>query len=204
MANCYPPPVDDPLSFFPCLPQLHGTGRYESDSRSGATSTDNCRKASYGHPTLSPGIFTLYCEHGICYGFEILQSCESPRHPFLIFKTRFQHAPDLIVYDNACRLHIYCLNREPHFFELTRFAVDRFHWRGHVGCTRGYSLDLYQTRAIRDINSQVNEQANAGLQRIRGHLAYMSFDNFKFHCSLFLALVNMDKKSRLSIGGLHL
>ena len=204
--DSYPPAVDDHLSFFPCLPQQHGNACYKADSKSSTSATtadrDGCRKSSHGHPTLSPGIFTIYCEHGVCYGFELLRSCESPKHPFGIFKTRFAHPPELIIYDNACRLHVYCLNREPHFFEKTRFAVDRFHWRGHIGCSSGYSLDSYGGRRTKSIHSQVNEQANAGLQKIRGQLAYMNIDNFKFHCSLFLALINMDKK--LSVHNLHL
>ena len=34
-----------------------------------------------GHLTFSPGI---YCEHWVCCGFEVLQSCEFPKHPFQI------------------------------------------------------------------------------------------------------------------------
>ena len=203
-SNTYPPPTEEPLSFFPVLPRLHGDAAYRADGAVSAADRDTCRKNSYGHPTLSPGIFTVYCEHGVCYGFEILQKCESPRHPFRIFKSRFNQAPELIIYDNACRLHIYSLNREPQFFQNTKFLVDRFHWRGHVGCSRGYCLDAYNDKRIRAINSQVNEQANSGLQRIRGQLAYMSVNNFKLHCSLFLALKNMDKMSVLSVTNLVL
>ena len=57
-------------------------------------------------------------------------------------------------------------------FKHTQFAVDRFHWRGHVGCSAGYSLDSYKSANLEGINSQVNEQANAGLQHIKGQLAY--------------------------------
>lgn len=92
-----------------------------------------------------------------------MSSHESPRHPFEIFRSRFKVAPKLIIYDNACKLHQYCLNREPAFFKHTQFAVDRFHWRGHVGCSAGYCLDKYKSAQIENINSQVNEQANAGL-----------------------------------------
>ena len=70
-----------------------------------------CRKYSHGHPSLSPGIFTVFCPHGICYGFQVMTKHESPEVPFDIFKTRFSSAPDVIIYDNACRLHAYCLNR---------------------------------------------------------------------------------------------
>ena len=64
--------------------------------------------------------------------------------------------------------------------------------------------DAYNDKRIKAINSQVNEQANSGLQRIRGQLAYMTVKNFKLHCSLFLAIKNMDKISELSVANLVL
>ena len=199
-SHYYPPPDPaSPFSYFPQLPQMHGNARYEIDQKYEAKDSDHCRKTSYGHPTLSPGIFTVFCVHGICYGYEIMRECESPRHPFQIFKTRFTRPTENIVYDNSCRLHIYCLNREPVFFQATRFFVDRFHWRGHVGCTSGYCLDKYPSQDIAQINSQINEQANAGLQRIKAQLSYMSLDNFIFHLSLFLAIKNVDIKKKLLI-----
>ena len=38
-----------------------------------------------------------------------------------------------MIYDNACNLHNYCLNRELQYFKNTWFIVDRFHWRNHTG-----------------------------------------------------------------------
>ena len=80
--------------------------------------------------------------------------------------------PKMIIYDNGCKLHQYALNREPVHFKNTVFLVDRFHWRGHMGCSSGYSLDGYTSLNVASINSQVNKQTNAGLQRIKGHIAY--------------------------------
>ena len=54
------------------------------------------------------------------------------------------------------------------------------------------------------INSQVNEQANAGLQHIKGQLAYMSADNFMFHLSLFLAVKNTDTRKKLDVSCIRL
>ena len=140
--------------------------------------------------------FTIFCMHGICYRFEILKPHESPKHPFSIFKTRFQTAPKMIIYDNCCKLHAYCLNREPVFFQNTRFLVDRFHWHGHIGCSKGYCLDSYKKIDTRVINSQVNEQVNAGLKWMQSQLTYMKPANF----SLFLAIKNRHK---LDISHLH-
>ena len=67
-----------------------------------------------------------------------------------------------------------------------------------MGCSSGYSLDTYKySLNLKDINSQVNEQANAGLQRIRGQLAYMTVDNFMFTVSLFLCMKNIDKRKKI-------
>ena len=83
------------------------------------------------------------------------------------------------------------------------FFVDRFHWKGHVGCSRGYSLDSYSSINTKQINSQVNEQANSGLQRIKPQLAYMKPDNFVFTISLFLSIINIDKIKSLDISQLN-
>ncbi|XP_078700649.1 uncharacterized protein LOC144927205 [Branchiostoma floridae x Branchiostoma belcheri] len=123
-TSAYPPsPAPSNLSFFPGLSQHTGLPRYEADTKSNG-SQGSCRKESYGHPSLTPGIFTMFCRHGVCYGFDCMTSCESPRHPFQIFRTRFSRAPNVIVYDNACKLHQYALNREPHFFRSTQFLVE--------------------------------------------------------------------------------
>ena len=96
-------------SFFPSLPIVHGKSNYKMGSNS-PTQDDNCRKASYSHPIPAPGIFTVYCPHRVCYGFEVMQGCESPKVPFDIFTSRFHSPPKVIIYDNACKLHTYCSN----------------------------------------------------------------------------------------------
>ena len=42
----------------------------------------------------------------------------------------------------------------------------------------GYCLDSYKSMDICGINSQVNDQANSGLQWIKGQLAYTMQNNF--------------------------
>ena len=177
------------LCYFPNLPQYRGRGKYAADRQKTSHPGDSCRKASYSHPSLSPGIFTLFCPHGICLGYEVMQSCESPMHPFNIFKQRFRVAPQVIVYDNA----------ELHSFAKTLFTVDRFHWHGHTGCSSGYNLSMYKTMSLKEINSQVKEQVNAGLQRIRKQLAYMLPENFMFTISLFFSLNKSDIIRKLDV-----
>ena len=58
----------------------------------------------------------------------------------------------------------------------------------------------YNTDEVRSLNYQVilNEQANSGLQRIKGHLSYIKPHNFRFALSLFLAICNKGKISKLN------
>ena len=71
---------------------------------------------------------------------EILQKCESPCHLFQIFKTQFLKPPSMIIYDNACCLHQYCLNKE-----LLKEYLDRFYY---VDCSVRYNLDEYITMSM--------------------------------------------------------
>ena len=118
--------------------------------------SDSCHKLSYGLPTLSPGSFTTYCQHRLCYGFEVMAQCKSPKIPFQVFTTRIRHPPHVIVNDNVCRLHLYFLKHEPQHFMDSLFLVDHFHWRGHYACSSGYNLDAYSGLHLIDVNSQIN------------------------------------------------
>jgi hypothetical protein len=59
------------------------------------------------------GIFTFVCRHGICYGFHVIERSEGRNDAFSVFRTRFLRPPRIIVYDFACQLMEYCLNRDP-------------------------------------------------------------------------------------------
>ena len=48
---------------------------YFADRRRTQMASDACRKYFTGHPTLTPGVFTVFCQHGICYGFEVSHQC---------------------------------------------------------------------------------------------------------------------------------
>ena len=55
------PLQEDELSFFPSLHKYRERGVFEGDR---FKSKHSCRKLYPGHPSLLPGIFTLYCPHG--------------------------------------------------------------------------------------------------------------------------------------------
>ena len=56
-------PSDGPedMSFFPNLTRIRSRGIYVADKDA---KTKICTKRRIGHPTLLPGLFTMYCKHG--------------------------------------------------------------------------------------------------------------------------------------------
>ncbi|KAJ8311149.1 LOW QUALITY PROTEIN: hypothetical protein KUTeg_011299 [Tegillarca granosa] len=128
--------------------------------------------------------------------FVMVMEChESPNVPFSILRTRFRQAPKVVIYDNACKLHDYCISRDPFFFQDTEFYIDRLHWDNHTSCSLAYNISLYPQ--YQHLNSQCNAQANAGLKRIKDQLSYMTAKNFMVHCSLYLWNKNRLIKEKL-------
>ncbi|XP_077862458.1 uncharacterized protein LOC102804924 [Saccoglossus kowalevskii] len=80
------------------------------------------------------------------------------------FVTATYKAPSVVIYDNACNLYTYFLNRDLCFIQKTRFYVDRLHWKNHTGCSRAYNLDEYSE--WRHLNSQVVEQSNSRVKKL--------------------------------------
>ena len=102
--------VPEACRFFLSLPRVCSHGRYEADKNA---KTKIYAKHRIGHQTLLPGLFTLYCEHGmcmhvyqnllmlrikswyswftgVCYRFEVMRVTESPNIAFTLLYTRFQ------------------------------------------------------------------------------------------------------------------
>ncbi|XP_052100691.1 uncharacterized protein LOC127734717 [Mytilus californianus] len=176
--------TQDSLAYFPNLPKIRCRGLYVMDKK---MDEKVCTKKGSRHPSLLPGIFTVFCPHGICYGFEVMESVESPDRPFTFLKTRFKVPPSAVIYDNAFNLQQYCLNRDPGFFRKTRFYVDGLHWDCH-GCAVSYKGLLYPE--IQNINTQLVEQNNSKLKKLKPSLSYMKAENFmksvtffEWHCN---------------------
>ena len=144
---------------------MHGNARYEIDQKYEAKDSDHCRKTSYGHPTLSLLVYSLFF---VCVAFAMAtKSCVNMNpHVTLSKFSRLDLREHCI-----CRSIVSIENQS--FFKQLVFFVDRFYWQGHVGCTSRYCLDKYPSQDI----AQINSQANAGLQRIKAQLSYMSLDN---------------------------
>ena len=196
--NQYGQLIENPLDFYPNFPRLIAHADYDADRESVAKSeVRECRKKTQSHPTLLPGLFTVFCECGVCLGFSLMTEVESPKTPFQIFLTRFSKYLKqlIIIYDNGCNLLEYILRREPARFWDTDIFVDRLHMRDHKACSRGFDLNMYKANPhINTLNSQANEQANADLRNLSKQVTYMRPEQVIHHTSLFLAERNRKKK----------
>ena len=56
-------------SFFPTLPPIRDRGHYAADKKQSAVMPVRCSKVSSSHPSLLPGIFTIFCPHGECVAY---------------------------------------------------------------------------------------------------------------------------------------
>ena len=55
---------DERYSHWPSLRQIRRRGRYIVDDKADSKRQQSCHKMSSGHPTLLPGVFTMFCQHG--------------------------------------------------------------------------------------------------------------------------------------------
>lgn len=160
-----------------------------------STSVPACRHAFGKSARTTGGVFTVSCQHGVCYGFCVMPSAEGRNVPYSFFVQYFKQAPKVIVYDFACALQEYCLNRAPEFFKDTRFVVDRFHWANHTACGYGYDMTLYCD--LDTANSQVAEQQNSRLRQLADAAATMRQDTFMMNLRYYFACLNHSKVEKL-------
>ena len=200
-VHCEGLPNDEQYTFMPHHPVCRRTNAYRVDKIDKNRSYSACNKFTRRDRTFSPGLFSCFCPHGICWGFSIMKQYEGPSTAFDMLLHRFSEAPGMVIYDNACNLSRYALKREPGFFARTQFRIDRVHQPGHVGCHEGYSLTTYPDNCpvlggstmLRDMNTQVCEQAHSSLEAISTQTKFMNQGNFLQYVRYFLYRHNMAK-----------
>ena len=71
------------------------------------------------------------CELNITYGYELMLCKESAHNIFRLLMSRDLNLHSLqgVIFDHACGLDQYILNREPSEFEFLRCLVDGAHWQ---------------------------------------------------------------------------
>jgi hypothetical protein len=109
--------------------------------------------------------------------------------PFLIMSTK---CATEIFYDFSCQLEEFCLNREPAFFRNTRFFHDIFHGFSHK-CPNVYTSKRISALDI-GVNSEICEQFNSYIQRIKYSARSMNQSHFVFFLQYFINIWNERKE----------
>jgi len=170
----------------------------DNGGRTDAGGTDlrgeGCQKfyATYGERRLTGGLMCVWCPHSICLGFHCIPSAEGRNDVFSALYTRWEKAPDVVVYDFACALQPYCMLRKADFFSRTLFVVDAFHTKGHTCCGRVAFLTNYceTNPGLLMVNSSAAECGNSGISQIRKSVSYMSQDQAVMYTRVFISVWN--------------
>lgn len=151
---------------------------------------------TYGKRGQTGGLMAVWCPHCICLGFHCIPKGEGRNDVFSAVFTRWETAPEVIIYDFACALGPYCMLREPKFFGRTRFLIDGFHAKGHTRCTKACFITSYKkdTPGLKAVNSSAAECGNGGLLKIRRPLSYMSQRHAVIYAYTYLATYNRDRR----------
>jgi len=181
---------------YPNLPLDNGNDTGGTDLRGEA-----CQKfySTYSVRRLTGGLMCIWCPHSICYGFYCIPYAEGRNDVFSAIYTRWENAPEVVVYDFACALQLYCMLREPDFFSKTLFVVDAFHAKGHTQCGWAAFLTNYcdTDLVLMTINSSAAECGNSGILRIRKSVSYMSQDHAILYTRVFISLWNHQRIQKL-------
>ena len=166
----------------------------------GLKSNTALKRFTRGHNITTPGLFLVFCdEHDELIGFHLLKYYESTRTVHDLILSRFEGAPSIVIYDHACDLHKYSMQREPKFFAETQFVVDKLHYGGHEDCSSAY--DPYKYKELDDVNTTIYEQVNSQIKHTRRSLQKMTQEHFLFmlrHILYMLKCIKDNKKTTWS------
>jgi hypothetical protein len=87
----------------------------------------------------------------------------------------------VVIYNNTCHLHTYCLNREPGMFKNTKFIIDRLHV--HLPNHTGNKLERTCTLKMHSLNSC--RQQNFILVLVTTFFPSFYIATFRIYCVLF-------------------
>lgn len=187
------------------LPRVRNRPPCQMDRIKNDENEDNvlpgCQHGFKSGRSRTGGVFTFFCEHGVCLAFFILPNAEGRDEAYSFIVSYFVLAPEIIIYDFGCSLEEYCLNRSPDFFKNTRNFIDRFHMPNHKACADSYNLSNYMHLDF--VNSEVAEQCNSVLQKVKPRLSQMSQVSFMLTMRLVLEAWNERKLQKIERMNLH-
>ena len=155
-----------------------------------------CNKYANHRNRFMPGVMLIFClDHGTYRGCHVMHNHESPRTLFELFYSRWQVAPAVICYDNACNLAKFCLAREYGFFKRTKFVIDRLHFYSHTRCSPVYNPYLHHD--LDGANTQLCEQFNKDLRGLKTQLVNFSWSPWLFHLQAFIFMASQKRNRAL-------
>ena len=159
-----------------------------------------CQKTFPTRQKFSGGIMAFWCEHGISYGFHMIEKAEAQKDVMCALLMHWEKAPRVILYDNACHLMKYCHSREWEYFKNTTFLIDEFHQYNHTQCTEAHSMKQFKSsRAVKFLfkNCSVAESGNAGLNKLKASMHYLQADAAFIYTLIQLEIQNNIKTINL-------
>ena len=200
-SNLYQHP-EPPLEYFPSYPLHSEAKNFDVDKRTfedTEETEDDCNKEYPKAPKMTPGLSHVFCRHGICKGFVMMTTPETPQ---LFTKILTRRLPQTVMsdrrvflYDNSCNLHKSALRRGAKEILNFKILTDRHHWKNHTGCSEAYNCDQYDY--LKSVNSQICEQKNRSLRKLSSTLAYCDFNNYKTKLKIFFTINNLEEKGLL-------
>ena len=209
----WPSPEDDhPTQCYPAWPIFRYPKKYDVNSR---VDSDYCEKSFDYKKGFAFGVFSVgcCCPKNITYGWELMLSRESAHNLFRLLMCRNLNMDLLegVIFDFACGLDPYLLNREPREFQYLRTLVDGAHWQGqkrlrrpdrngaggHLGCSEGYNFNLYKEHLPHGTFSQGREQLHSKMEKMVDSLIQMEYSTFMLFMKLFFGINNLRNKGKL-------
>ena len=160
---------------------------------------DQCRKSFVSATKSGTTYLFLWFDplHGHCYGFHVITTSEGRKDPFASAYMYMDTAPDEVFYDFSCQLEEYALNREPKFWRNCRFYHDIFHGFSHK-CPYVYMSRRIPALNI-GINSEICEQFNSYIQKIKHSARAMNQSHFTFYLQYFIHRWNVQKHRKFKV-----
>ncbi len=170
--------------------------KYLIDSKKEKKSKNTCQKK---YPWVAKSgvtyLFLWFCpaHYGHCYGFHVIPEHEGRKDVHASAYLYLPQAPEDVFYDFSCQAEEYCLNREPKYWRNTRWWHDIFHGFTHK-CPFVYNSR--RITALKEINSEICEQFNSYLQKIKYSCKAMSQSHFIFFLQFFIDKWSEDKERK--------
>ena len=203
---------EHPLQYYPVWRHYRAPAKY---SISGKIDENICGKKEEDGKQFTNGVFSIgcTCPKNITYGYELMKHKSERKIIFQLLMCRDIDMDNLegIIFDFACGLDAYLLNREPREFEFLRTLVDGSHWQshrkkqksnkrgeeGHFSCSDGYNFNLYKKHLPPRTNSQGREQLHAKMEKFARSLVYFDYVDYMNFLKIFFGFNNLKAKGEI-------